>query len=50
MERQPYEVDHTICPHCGKEANSYEEVESEFGYRNMGDGHIIVQSWCKDCR
>lgn len=50
MERKPYEVEHTKCPNCGKEANSYEEVEREFGYRDMGDGRTIVQSWCKDCR
>lgn len=34
-----------VCPHCGKE-----KPISEFGYRNMGDGKIRNQSWCKDCR
>ena len=50
MERKPYEVDYAKCPNCGKEATTYDEVEEEFGYRNMGDGRIIVQSWCKICR
>lgn len=34
-----------ICPNCGKE-----KPLSEFGYRNMGDGNIRNQSWCKRCR
>lgn len=34
-----------ICPNCGKE-----KPISEFGYRNMGDGNIRNQSWCKSCR
>lgn len=34
-----------ICPHCRQE-----KPLSEFGYRNMGDGNIRNQSWCKDCR
>ncbi len=34
-----------ICPKCGKE-----KPISEFGYRNMGDGNIRNQSWCKSCR
>lgn len=32
-------------PNCGKY-----EIEEMFGYRNMGDGCIIPQSWCRDCR
>ena len=50
MKRKPYEINHTVCPNCKKEVNSYEAVESEFGYRNMGDGRTIVQSWCRKCR
>lgn len=50
MERKSYEIEHTDCPKCGKKANSYDEVERDFGYRNMGDGRIIVQSWCSECR
>ena len=34
-----------ICPKCGKE-----KPISEFGFRNMGNGTIRNQSWCKACR
>lgn len=34
-----------ICPNCGRE-----KPLSEFGFRNMGDGNIRNQSWCKSCR
>ncbi|ARE21686.1 hypothetical protein [Lactococcus lactis] len=34
-----------ICPHCDKE-----KPISDFGFRNMGDGTIRNQSWCKECR
>lgn len=34
-----------ICPHCGEE-----KALSDFGFRNMGNGKIRNQSWCKDCR
>jgi len=37
------------CPACGKTANSRDEVERIFGFRNM-DGIIRPQSWCRDCR
>ena len=37
------------CPACGKTANSRDEVEKIFGFRNM-DGIIRPQSWCRDCR
>ncbi len=33
------------CPHC-KEIKPI----SEFGYRDMGDGNIRNQSWCRACR
>lgn len=33
------------CPNCGEE-----KPLSAFGYRNMGDGTIRNQSWCKACR
>lgn len=33
------------CPHCGKT-----KPISAFGYRDMGDGTIRNQSWCKECR
>lgn len=34
-----------ICPKCGKE-----KPLSDFGFRDMGDGTIRNQSWCKECR
>lgn len=33
------------CPHCGE----LKPIE-DFGMRDMGDGTIRNQSWCKDCR
>lgn len=38
------------CPNCGKTAYGEDEIQELFGYRNMGDGHIIPQSWCRECR
>ncbi len=38
------------CPNCGKTAHGEDEIEELFGYRNMGDGRTIPQSWCRDCR
>lgn len=38
------------CPNCGKTAYGEDEIEELFGYRNMGDGKIIPQSWCRECR
>ena len=34
-----------VCPNCGNE-----KPISDFGYRDMGNGKIRNQSWCKDCR
>ena len=34
-----------ICPNCHKE-----KPLSDFGLRDMGNGNIRNQSWCKDCR
>ena len=34
-----------ICPNCG-----IEKPISEFGFRDMGNGTIRNQSWCKECR
>ena len=42
--------DYAECPKCGKVAYGEAEVEVDFGYRNMGDGKRIPQSWCRDCR
>ena len=38
------------CPCCGKTAYGEDEIEQEFGYRNMGDGRYIPQSYCRECR
>ena len=38
------------CPCCGKTAYGREEIEQGFGYRNMGDGRHIPQSYCRRCR
>ncbi len=40
----------TACPHCGITASGQPTIQSVFGFRNMGDGTIRVQSWCKACR
>lgn len=42
--------DPTMCPHCGQSASGLVMIQSVFGMRNMGDGTIRVQSWCKECR
>lgn len=42
--------DYAECPNCGKIAHGENEIEEEFGYRNMGDGRRIPQSWCRECR
>lgn len=43
--------DPTSCPHCtGAFASGRSAIQSIFGLRNMGDGTIRVQSWCKKCR
>jgi len=38
------------CPNCGKKAIGFNEIEGKFGYRDMGDGRVIPQSWCRKCR
>ena len=38
------------CPHCDRRAYSEQAVEEQFGHRNMGDGTVRVQSWCRVCR
>jgi len=42
--------DYTSCPHCNAFANGFEQIMQFFGLRNMGDGTIRVQSWCRKCR
>lgn len=38
------------CPCCGRTAYDTDNIEREFGYRNMGDGRYIPQSYCRDWR
>lgn len=36
----------STCPHCGHKG----WVGVSFGVRRMGDGRVIPQSWCRECR
>ena len=36
------------CPCCRKTAYGNDEIERDFGYRNMGNGKVIPQSYCRD--
>lgn len=38
------------CPHCFVTAMGLDEIVKDFGLRNMVDGTIRVQSWCRNCR
>lgn len=39
------------CPSCSSKAGTHVFYRyDEFGMRNMGDGRLIVQSWCPGCR
>jgi len=39
------------CPKCQDvTATTYQELEEKFGLRNMGDGKVRNQSWCRECR
>lgn len=44
------ETEYAKCPRCGKVAYGREQIDKEFGYRNMGNGNIIPQSHCRRCR
>ena len=47
----PYgSIDYAECPRCGKTAYGEDEIQTLFGYRNMGNDNIIPQSHCKECR
>ena len=37
------------CPACNKSSSTKENVDKEFGFRNI-DGIIRPQSWCRACR
>lgn len=39
------------CPSCSGNAGTHVFYKYyDFGMRNMGDGRLIVQSWCPGCR
>ena len=39
------------CPRCSQRAGHHVFYrETIFGTRDMGDGRIIIQSWCPECR
>ncbi len=39
------------CPSCSSKAGTHVFYKHDaFGMRNMGDGRLIVQSWCPGCR
>lgn len=42
--------DPTCCPNCSLSANGLNEILINFGLRNMSDGSVRVQSWCRNCR
>ena len=39
----------TKCPACGKTADTIQNIDKLFGFRNM-NGFVRSQSWCRDCR
>lgn len=43
-----------VCPNCKKTtANTYQELEDLFGFRNMNEKNktsVRNQSWCRKCR
>ena len=39
------------CPNCSKRKGRHVfYLEEYFGYRNMGDGRVYIQSWRPECR
>lgn len=42
--------DPAVCPHCGLSESGISRIVEFFGLRNMRDGTVRVQSWCKSCR
>ena len=44
-------VEYKSCPKCSADAGVHVFYKTiDFGYRDMGDGRHIVQSWCPACR
>jgi len=48
----PYELSAKCpCRACNVEASKdYNKIDLLFGFRNMGDGRKIPQSYCRKCR
>lgn len=46
----PYTNNTAVCPCCNIKATGRDEIVRLFGYRNMGDGRVIPQSYCRKCR
>lgn len=42
-------AEYAKCPKCSKMAQSRQEIEKKFGFRNV-DGISRPQSWCRGCR
>ena len=42
--------DPTSCPNCELGAKGLHDILTDFGLRNMSDGSVRVQSWCRNCR
>jgi ribosomal protein S8 len=42
--------DPASCPNCELTLGGLQEILTNFGLRNMGDGTVRVQSWCRKCR
>ena len=42
--------DPTNCPNCNFSSEGLDEIIKNFGFRNMDDKTIRVQSWCRHCR
>jgi len=44
-------VEYKSCPKCSEDVGVHVFYKThDFGFRDMGDGRKIVQSWCQACR
>lgn len=44
------QLPHT-CPKCRTTtANTYQELDEKFGFRNVSPEKATNQSWCRECR
>jgi len=43
-------TDPTSCPNCNLCSVGLDSILINFGLRNMGNGTVRVQSWCRNCR